>query len=112
MQQRLAIARAMLHDPEILLLDEPFTGLDREASDRLLEALRPAAARPRTWVMATHDFATGIAAAGRVVVLNAGRVVEDRPARGLDAAGLEAMFRALTRREAPAAGRRPPGPTA
>jgi heme exporter protein A len=112
MQQRLAIARAMLHDPEILLLDEPFTGLDRESSDRLLEALRPSGGRRRTWVMATHDFATGIAAAGRVVVLQAGRIVEDRPGRGLDAAGLEAMFRTLTRREAPSAGRRPSGPPA
>ncbi len=110
MQQRLAIARAMLHDPEILLLDEPFTGLDRESSDRLLEALQAASGRQRTWVMATHDFATGIAAAGRVVVLSSGRVVEDRPVRGLDAAGLEAMFRALTRRESPASGRRPAGP--
>ncbi|HEU4400731.1 MAG TPA: ABC transporter ATP-binding protein [Candidatus Polarisedimenticolia bacterium] len=97
MQQRLAIARASLHAPDILLLDEPFTGLDREATDRLQDNLRRAREARRTCVMATHDFAAGVPLADRVVILRAGRVALDRAAAGLDAAAVETLFRNTTR---------------
>ena len=97
MQQRLGIARAMLHRPDILLLDEPFTGLDREAADRLLEMLSDPRDSGRTCVMTSHDFPAGIAFATRVIVLVGGRAVVDRPSRGLDAQGLDAIFREATR---------------
>lgn len=96
MQQRLAIARSMLHRPDLLLLDEPFTGLDRDAVGRLHAILDDAARRGRTLVVATHDFAAGLAAARRVVVIAAGRVALDRPTRGLDAVGLDQLFRSIT----------------
>jgi heme exporter protein A len=56
MQQRLAIGRAVLHDPEVLLLDEPHTGLDQDACDMLDAVLKQVAARGRTVVMTSHDL--------------------------------------------------------
>ncbi|PYS95601.1 MAG: sodium ABC transporter ATP-binding protein [Acidobacteria bacterium] len=96
MQQRLAIARALLHAPDILLLDEPFSGLDRESIDRLQECLREERRAGRTCLLATHDFAAARPLADRVVVLRAGRLVADRQARGLDDASLEGLFRDAT----------------
>ncbi len=57
MQQRLAIGRAVLHDPDVLLLDEPYTGLDQDASQMLDEVLRQVATQGRTIVMTSHDLA-------------------------------------------------------
>jgi heme exporter protein A len=83
MLQRLALARATLHAPMLLLLDEPFTGLDPLASRTL--AARIAAERDagRTVVAVTHDPSELWAEATRVVVLAAGRVVRDE-ARPVD----------------------------
>jgi len=57
MQQRLAIGRAILHDPEVMLFDEPHTGLDQDACDMLDRLLRDVAGRGRTVVMTSHDLA-------------------------------------------------------
>jgi heme exporter protein A len=57
MQQRLAIGRAVLHDPEVMLFDEPHTGLDQDACTMLDTVLRDVAARGRTVVMTSHDLA-------------------------------------------------------
>lgn len=57
MQQRLAIGRAVLHDPEVMLFDEPHTGLDQDAAAMLDGVLREVAARGRTVVMTSHDLA-------------------------------------------------------
>ncbi len=92
MQQRLAIARSLLHGPEMVLLDEPFTGLDRESSARLEERLRQLRSAGRTCVMATHDLEQGLRVADRVLVLRHGRLELDAPARGLDSARLEALL--------------------
>jgi heme exporter protein A len=56
MQQRLAIGRAVIHDPEVLLLDEPYTGLDQEACEMLDGVLRQVTGRGRTVVMTSHDL--------------------------------------------------------
>jgi len=72
MQQRLGIARAFLHDPSILLLDEPFTGLDQTGFDFLRERLRRAGAEGKTCVMALHDLELGCALADRIVVIEKG----------------------------------------
>ncbi|HEU4867985.1 MAG TPA: ABC transporter ATP-binding protein [Actinomycetota bacterium] len=70
--QRLGLARALLHDPDILLLDEPFSGLD-EASAGGLPAL---ISRPgRTTLLTTHDRAKAMQIAGRLVDLDGGRLV-------------------------------------
>jgi heme exporter protein A len=92
MQQRLALARVLLHDPDLLLLDEPFTGLDREGAGRLQALVRTHAAS-RTLILATHDFAEALPLCTRLVVLADGRVAADRPTAGLGVAGIEAIYR-------------------
>lgn len=75
MQQRLAIGRAVLHDPEVMLFDEPHTGLDQDACAMLDKVLREVAARGRTVVMTSHDLARAADLASRFDVLSRGRIV-------------------------------------
>ena len=92
MQQRLAIARALLHRPDLILLDEPFTGLDRESSSRLEDRLRQARGTGCTCVMATHDQGQGLRGADRVLGLSDGRLTLDAPSRGLDPSRLDDLL--------------------
>jgi heme exporter protein A len=78
-KQRLSIARATLHDPAALLLDEPFNGLDAAAVRRLCTGLGADAARGRAVVCVTHQPADLWQIATRVVLLNRGSVVFDTP---------------------------------
>jgi heme exporter protein A len=93
MLQRLALARAVLHEPELLLLDEPLTGLDPEGVElfaRLLGVLR---GRGVTVLMATHDIERALAVATRAVVLGRGRIVWDSGAGPLpDAARMAIQY--------------------
>jgi len=72
MQQRLAIGRAVLHDPDVMLFDEPYTGLDQDASSMLDEVLRTVAAKGRTVVMTSHDLARAEELATRFDILSRG----------------------------------------
>jgi len=72
MQQRLAIGRAIIHDPEVVLFDEPYTGLDQDASEMLDEVLRSVAAKGRTVVMTSHDLARAEDLATRFDILSRG----------------------------------------
>lgn len=87
MQQRLAIARAVLHDPEILLLDEPEAGLDQEAYDLLADLLdnRDSGGR-RSAIVVTHHLDLGLALSQRVAVLVGGRIVFQGPSATMDPA--------------------------
>jgi heme exporter protein A len=79
MRQRLALARAVLREPDLLLLDEPYAGLDAEAR-RIVDELVAAARRTsRTVVLATHD-PTGAGLATRTLEMEAGRLLSDRAA--------------------------------
>jgi heme exporter protein A len=77
MQQRLGIARAFLHNPGILLLDEPFTGLDQAGTEFLKNYLSAAHADGRTCLMAIHDAPVGYTLADRLVVIDRGVVALD-----------------------------------
>lgn len=75
MKQRLAIARATLHEPDILLLDEPYTGLDQEAAELLDGLLQQEVTAGRTIFMITHDLVHGYHLCNRVAILNRGKIV-------------------------------------
>jgi heme exporter protein A len=96
MQQRLAIARAILHDPPILLLDEPYTGLDRAATTTLDGVLGEVTARGRTVLMTTHDIRRGLALADRVAILAKGKIAYEAPRAGLDAASFAGVYADVT----------------
>jgi heme exporter protein A len=95
MQQRLAIARAFLHDPEILLLDEPFTGLDQAGSGFLADYLKRAHGRGRTCLMAIHDVPLGHQLADRLVVIDKGGVALDTPGSAITLEEFQARYGAL-----------------
>jgi len=84
MVQRVCIARALLHDPDLLLADEPFTGLDAPSAAMLEELLGQLHSAGKTILMVHHDIAQGLRLAEQAVVLCGGRVVIDRPTRQLD----------------------------
>lgn len=75
MQQRLAIGRAILHDPVVMLFDEPYTGLDQDANIMLDGVLREVAASGRTVVMTSHDLNRAAELATRFDVLSHGAIV-------------------------------------
>lgn len=77
MKQRLSIARATLHQPDVLLLDEPYSGLDQAAVERLDEMLAAAIAEGRTILMSTHQLERIPPAAARALVLSRGRIAFD-----------------------------------
>ncbi len=91
MTQRLSIARSLVHDPEIVFLDEPFSGLDPHAAAVLRDALEALRVRRRTLVMVTHDIPLGLATSGRYLLMAGGRVVEDGSSEGQDPARFASM---------------------
>ncbi|MEO7003374.1 MAG: heme ABC exporter ATP-binding protein CcmA, partial [Ktedonobacterales bacterium] len=91
-QQRLALARALLHDPAILLLDEPDTGLDDEAIALLETMLAERRARGQTTVLTTHNLERGLSLSDRALVLLGGRVAHDGPSAALAADDVRALY--------------------
>jgi len=76
-RQRVALARARLRRPDLLLLDEPYAGLDASAQDAVDDLVREATRERRTVLLATHDTDRGEALARRRIRIDAGRIVED-----------------------------------
>lgn len=97
MVQRLTIARAILHDPAIMLLDEPYTGLDLQAADMLRSVLQELAASNRTVILTTHNLEHGLEMCDRAAILNRGRVVWEGERAGLDLVGMKEIYRDATR---------------
>jgi ABC-type multidrug transport system ATPase subunit len=71
----------MLHDPSVILLDEPYTGLDANAVDMLNQILDESSAAGKTVILTTHDFEQGVRAATRTVIIDRGKVVFDAAAK-------------------------------
>ena len=93
LQQRAAVARALLHDPDVLLLDEPWTGLDQPSADALSALMGALVRRGRTLLVVSHDMARVAATCGRGILLRAGRVVADAVIAGKEPVDVEAFAR-------------------
>jgi len=103
MQQRLSLARALLHDPAILLLDEPYTGLDQQAVEVLREVLVALAppklggmkggAKSRTVLMTTHNLERGLELCDRAAILVNGRLVHQADKSDLDVVSFTQAYR-------------------
>ena len=94
LKQRVALARALLHDPEVVLLDEPYTGLDPHASAVLREQLASLKDGRRTVVLVTHNLKQGLELSDRVAIQVQGRFSSVTDSRSLDYAGVEALYHA------------------
>ncbi len=93
MQQRLAIGRAVLHDPDVMLFDEPYTGLDQDASTMLDEVLKTVAAQGRTVVMTSHDLARAEELATRFDILSRGVIAATSTRRQLKKSNLLTFYK-------------------
>ena len=93
MLQRLSIARALLHNPALLLLDEPYTGLDQRAMEMLREVLTDLAGKSRTIVMTTHNLERGLEICDRAAILANGRIVYQAGKDDLDLASFRKAYR-------------------
>jgi heme ABC exporter ATP-binding subunit CcmA len=91
MRQRLALERALIHRPRLVLLDEPFTGLDDRAVALVADRLKRLAAGGAIVVLATHDLDLADGLVTRVALVRGGRLLSDEPA----SSGLRARYRAL-----------------
>jgi heme exporter protein A len=92
MQQRLSIARAMLHHPSIMLLDEPETGLDQQAVMILRDCLRSGTGQRPSIVLTTHNLERGLELSDRLLILARGKIAYERPTRTMDLAGLREAY--------------------
>ena len=94
MQQRLAIARTILHSPTLLLLDEPYTGLDQHAVGQLQELLLQLRSESCTIIMSTHDLQRGLHLCDEIAIQCRGKIVYNSLSLGIDAQGLERLYSA------------------
>ena len=97
MQQRLAIARVLLHKPTIMLLDEPETGLDQQAISMLWKALDTEGERKRTIILTTHNLERGLELGDRLLILNRGKIVYEGLRQALDLTALKEVYQHSTR---------------
>ena len=93
MQQRLAIGRAVLHDPDVMLFDEPYTGLDQDASEMLDDVLKNVAAAGRTVVMTSHDLARAEDLGTRFDILSRGVIAASSTRAELGAGNLLTFYK-------------------
>ena len=96
MQQRLAIGRAILHDPAVLLFDEPHTGLDQEAAAMLDGVLKEVTEVGRTVVMTSHDLIRTADLASRVDILSKGVIAASLEGEDIDPLKLPVLYQSVT----------------
>ena len=95
LQQRVSIARAMVHDPRVVLLDEPFTGLDDAGARALSDALTTLKAGGAALVLVTHNLTEGLSLGSHIAVMRSGRIVRIGSRDAVDDAAFAAEYRAL-----------------
>lgn len=96
MLQRASIARALLHQPHVLLMDEPYTGLDQDASAVLDGLMQDAHKDGHTIVMTTHELDRAARLPQRVLILSRGVIAYDTPTSGMDALQLAKIYTDIT----------------
>ena len=97
MQQRLSIARALLHKPVIMLLDEPETGLDQQGVSMLWGVVQAGEEGKRTIILTTHSLERGLELGDRLLILDKGKIVYEGLKPALDLAGLKQAYQNSTR---------------
>ncbi len=95
LQQRVAVARAIVHAPDVLLADEPYTGLDEQGSAALTALLQERRAAGAALVVVTHHLHEGLALASHAAIMLSGRFVRFERAAGLDVPAYAATYRGL-----------------
>ena len=105
MRQKLTFIAALLHEPKVLVIDEPMVGLDPRAAKQVRELMGGYARDDRTVLLTTHSMEVAEAVSDRVMLIDHGRIVAEgtmdqlRTHVGLDGASLEAIFLRLTEEE-------------
>jgi len=99
MMQRLTIARATIHNPDVLLLDEPYTGLDQAASELLDGLLREQHGLGRTILMITHDLTHGLNLCERVAILHRGKIAAEVEATAVSPTEFLELYQETIRRK-------------
>jgi heme exporter protein A len=100
LQQRVSIARAFVHNPRIILLDEPYTGLDAAGASALSSAIGQLRNAGAALVLVTHNIEEGLALASTVAVMHEGRFLRAETRATIDSAAFAAEYRALVGVEA------------
>lgn len=95
MKQRVSIVRSLVHDPEIILLDEPFVGLDIEGSEYLLELFGEFKKENKTALVTTHDLRLGLHECTKVVVINKGQIRFNEIIENVDVNSFESTYKSL-----------------
>jgi ABC-type multidrug transport system ATPase subunit len=97
MQQRLSIARSLLHKPPIILLDEPETGLDQQATAMFWDILQTEEEEKRTIILVTHSLERGLELCDRLLILAQGKVVYEGTRQVLCLSDLKEAYQHSTR---------------
>jgi len=92
MKQRLSIARAIIHNPSLLLLDEPYTGLDQWSEKRLKSILRRFHSKGKTIIITTHNLSSSLELGDRVIILSSGKILHEQPVTRIDLEELERLY--------------------
>jgi heme exporter protein A len=95
LRQRVSIARALVHEPQVMLLDEPFTGLDDAGASALGEALRAVRASGAALVLVTHNIAEGLSLATRAAVMHRGKFVRMTETTGAEPSAFAFAYREM-----------------
>ncbi len=92
MKQRLTVARAIVHEPKILLLDEPYTGLDQHGAQIFGEMLSDLKSQRRTILMTTHNIEEGLDLSDRIGILAKGKIVLDCSKTDIQRSGFKDLY--------------------
>lgn len=98
MQQRVSIARAIVHSPAVILADEPYAGLDDDGARSLTMFLNELRLGGTAMIVVTHNIAEGLSLATRAVVMNAGRIVHNAESGAVSESAFQSEYRNLTGR--------------